>query len=99
LCGEVCSEGKEGVFFLGFGVLGENQELGKDVAYCEQEPPIGWLPQQFCSTSVSSKNHQVPTNGFGVYFLANASSMHIAKSRVSFIPPKMLPLAQKPTLE
>ncbi len=38
--------------------MGENQELGKDVAYCEQEPAIGWLPQQFCSTSVSSKNHQ-----------------------------------------
>jgi hypothetical protein len=58
LCGEVCSDGRGVFFFLGFGVLGENQELGKDVAYCEQEPPIGWLPQQFCSTTVSSKNHQ-----------------------------------------
>ncbi len=68
--------------------------------------------RQWWSDSCGGRHHQwlvelirvalwfvVPTNGFGVYFLANASSMHIAKSCVSFIPPKILPLAQKPTLK
>ncbi len=68
--------------------------------------------RQWRSDSCGGRHHQwlvelirvalwfaVPTNGFGVYFLANALSMHITKSCVSFIPPKILQLAQKPTLE
>ncbi len=68
--------------------------------------------RQWRSDSCGGRHHQwlvelirvalwfvVPTNGFGVYFLANALSMHITKSCVSFISPKILQLAQKPTLE
>lgn len=68
--------------------------------------------RQWRSDSCGGRHHQslvelirvalwfvVSTNGFGVYFLANASSVHIAKSRVSFIPPKILQLAENPTLE
>ncbi len=80
----------------------------------ENEERQSWRRRrrQWRSDSCRGRHHQwlvelirvalwfvVPTNGFGVYFLANASSMHITKSRVSFITPKILQLAHTPTLE